>query len=90
MPEGPQLDRHIDAARRRLAHLGGLAGKTDAAERRILAAAQERLAIVQADLAKLKVRAIADNAAGEQYTSLIQEAGQLRLVIAGAERALAA
>ena len=50
--------RHIEAARRRVAHLGALSAATDAAERRILDAAQQRLAQVEADLAKLAPRAI--------------------------------
>jgi hypothetical protein len=82
--------KHIDAAKRRLAHLGGLAAKTEAAEQRILEAAQERVEAVEADMQKLKGRALVDEAAADQYRALTFEHGQLGLVIAHARQALAA
>jgi hypothetical protein len=79
---------HIEAARRRLAHLGGLAAQTEEAERRILTSATDRLAVVREELDKLRPRAIADHAAGDRYLALTQERGQLETVIAQAQQVL--
>ncbi|WP_431860155.1 hypothetical protein [Azospirillum sp.] len=80
--------QHIEAAKRRLVHLAGLAEKTAETERRILAAAEERLAAVCADLDKLRPRALTDQDAGEQYQALTLERGQLETVIARAREVL--
>jgi hypothetical protein len=91
MPDdAPTLSQHIAAARTRLGHLAGLSARTDAAERAILKAAQARLAAIQADLDKLRGRAVADPALGDRYTALVLERGQVELVIAHARQALAA
>ena len=82
-------DQHIEAAKRRLAHLAGLGAITQQTERRILDAATERLGVVQGDLDRLRPRAIADGAAGDDYQRLTLEAGQLHTVIANAQQALA-
>jgi hypothetical protein len=76
--------RHIDAARRRLGHLQGLADRTEQAERAILAGAQSRLDAVDADLRRLAPRAILDQSAGEQYQILLTERGQLMTIISQA------
>jgi hypothetical protein len=75
-------DRHIDAARRRLGHLAGLAAKTEAAEKQILASAQSRLEAVDRDLNRLRPRAVVDDDAGEQFETLTRERGQLQNIIA--------
>lgn len=79
---------HRAAAAKRLAHLGGLAARTDAAERRILDAAEDRLRIVRAELDQLRPRALADDAAAERYQALTLESGQLDTVIANARAVL--
>ena len=81
---GKQPDGHISAAKSRLVHLGGLAGKTDAAERAILARATERREEVSAEIGKLAGRALADQRAGDDYTRLMEERGQLDIIIASA------
>ncbi len=83
-----QQDRHIAAAKTRLAHLGGLAAKAHAAEQRILEAAESRLSDVEADIAKIRPRAIADQQAGDEYQALTLERGQLATVIAAARQAI--
>lgn len=83
-------DRHIDAAKQRLAHLGGLSERTEAAERKILDAAEDRLTTIDADLAKLRPRVNLDDAAGDQYQALTLERGQCVLVIERAKQVLAA
>lgn len=80
---------HIEAAKRRLIHLSGLTGKVDGAERRILEAAEHRLAAVSADLASLRPRVNTDPAAAGRYQDLVLERGQLAQVIASAKRSLA-
>lgn len=77
-------DRHIEAARRRLGHLAGLAEQTAQTEQAILDAAQSRLDAVNLDLDRLQPRAILDQEAGEQYQALTQERGQLLGIIAQA------
>lgn len=88
MSAAPSPDRHIDAARRRLAHLGGVAARTSDTERRILAAAEERLGVVDKTLASLRPRTLTDPAAGDRYRDLTTERGQLVTVIASAREAL--
>lgn len=83
-------DRHIDAAKRRLAHLGGLSARTEATERRILDAAQARIEAVEADLNALKGRALVDDEAADRYRALTFEHGQLDMVIARARQELSA
>lgn len=83
-----QLTEHLGAARKRVLHLHGLAAKTDAAERRILEGATARLGIVRTELAKLRSRALLDDAAGDSYAALTQEAGTLETTIAESRRQL--
>jgi hypothetical protein len=89
MSKSSGSDRHIEAAKMRLAHLGGLAAKTAADERRILDAAEARLHEVDGQLTQLRPRAVADAAAGDAYERLTMERGQLQIVIAQAQRVLA-
>ncbi len=84
---GP-ADKHLDAARARLAHLGGLAARTEQAEKKILEAAQSRLEAVDADLAKLRPRVLLDPETGKQYQSLTMERGQLQTVIGQSQQHL--
>lgn len=79
-PAARQIATHIDAARTRLGHLGGLAARTDAAERNILKAAEKRLEAIRADLDRLRARVHTDEAAATQYQALTLEAGQLETI----------
>jgi hypothetical protein len=74
------LDQHIAAARTRLTHLAGLAARTDAAELKILEAAEDRRAAISADIEKLRPRVNLDDEAGDKYMALITERGQLDTV----------
>lgn len=78
-------DEHIAAARQRLTDLEGLSLRTAQAERNILAAATARLDAVNADLNRLRPRALTDEDAGEEYTALVSERGQLQTIIAQAQ-----
>ena len=84
------MKAHIDKTQKHLGELSGLASKTEAAERRILAAAQKRLADVQAEIQQLgpgiEGRPDADQ---DKYIELVAERGQLNTVIAKANAALA-
>lgn len=75
--------------RKQLGTLAGLAAKTEAAERKILASAEKRLAVVQAqiDRARPGVEAAPD-AAQDRYLELVRERGQLHQVIARARQTL--
>ena len=81
--------RHIEAAGARLAHLAGLAERTHDADRRILEAAQHRLAAVVADLGTLRPRVNLDDTAAARYQALTLERGQLETVIGQAAAVLA-
>ncbi|MDU7523501.1 MAG: hypothetical protein E7K72_19305 [Roseomonas mucosa] len=86
MEKARSPDRHIAAARQRLSHLQGIAGRTAAAERRILDLAEKRHAEVLADLARLRPRVNLDPDAAEQYQRLTMERGQLDMVTARARQ----
>lgn len=77
---GPE--RHIEAAKRRLAHLGGLAARTHEAEQSILAAAEERERAIDAELAKLRPRALLDDDAARRVEELTAERGHLHTIAA--------
>lgn len=81
--------KHIDGAKRRLAHLAGLAATTADTERRILAAAEHRLAAVDADLGALRPRTVIDPDAADRYRALTLERGQIEIVIGRAREHLA-
>ena len=75
-----QHQKHIDAARQRLAHLAAMAHGTAEAEKRIAEAATQRLATVEAGIARARPKALTDDRAGESYTALIQERAHLHEV----------
>jgi|GEM_PF-5481220 len=81
-------ETHIAAARQRLSSLAGIAAKTEATERRILAAATDRLGKVEADIARLAPRVNLDDSAADAYQAAILERGQLAMVITRANEAL--
>lgn len=83
------MTAHADKARERLGELAGLAAKTEAAERRILQRAEERLAEVQAEIEKLRpgIEGAAD-ADQQRYLDLVSERGQIHTVIAKARKSL--
>lgn len=78
----PTPDQRADGARRRLVHLAGLSAKTEAAERGILAAAEDRHAAVLSDIASLAPRALLDPDAAERHRKAVEERGHLELIIA--------
>lgn len=83
------MKQHIARTRSALSDLHGLAAKTEADERRILERARSRLDEVNAMIERQRpgVEAAPD-AAQDRYLSLVQERGQLQMVIAKAEVAL--
>ena len=84
------MKRHMQQARAKLGELGALHAKTEAAEHRILKAAEQRLAAVVAALDKLAPGAEgADDTHQDSYLALVAERGQLHIVIAKARAALA-
>jgi len=76
------------AARRRLGHLAGLEAATATAERKILEAAEKRLAQVEEDLAKARRRALLHDGAATATIELTSERARLREVIRRAHEAL--
>ena len=52
-------------------------------------AAEQRRAVIEADLAKLRPRVDLDADAADKYQDLIAERGQLDIVLASAQRAIA-
>lgn len=82
------MKQQIDNTRRQLGELSALSAKTDAAERKILDAAQKRREWVVGQIAELRPRALLESEAGEQYQSLVEERAKLDIVIAQAQRQL--
>lgn len=80
------MKAHIDRTRHQLGELAGLASKTEAAERKILSSAEQRLASVQNELLGIHGAEFGKDA--DRYTELVAERGQLQIVIAKARRAL--
>lgn len=79
----------MENVRAGLSDLAGLAGKTESAERKILAAAEKRLAAVQAELERARPGVEASpEKAQDRYLELVKERGQLELVISKARQAL--
>ena len=83
------MKRHIAKTREQLGELASLASKTEADERRILERAQARLDQVNAMIERQRpgVEAAPD-AAQDRYLSLVEERGQIQMVIAKARQAL--
>lgn len=83
------MKAHIKKLHNQLGDLAGLSAKTEAAERNILAAAEKRLATVQAAIerAAAGIEAAPDDAQ-QRYLDLLAERGQLHTVIAKAKQAL--
>ena len=83
------MKRHIDNTRAHLGELHGLAAKTEAAERRILERAEARLEEVSAAIERQRpgVEAASDSSQ-DRYLSLVEERGQLEIVIAKAKKIL--
>lgn len=83
------MKKHVERTRRNLGELHGLAGKTEADERRILARAEARLEEVNAMIERQRTGIDgAPDAAQDRYTALITERGQLGVVIAKARKSL--
>lgn len=83
------MKRHMEKARTDLGELHGMAAKTEAAERKILAAAEKRHAEVTAAIERARPGIDgATDAAQDRYTDLVSERGQLDIVIAKARKVL--
>jgi hypothetical protein len=84
MPPDQTPTRHIEAARKRIAHAGALLHASDQADRKILEAATARLKTVQSAIEATRKRAMHDPDAAERYQAAALEAGRLHHVIARA------
>lgn len=83
------MKRHIENTRSGLADLHGLASETEAAERRILERAQQRLEEVSAMIERQRVGIDgASPEAQDRYVALVEERGQLQMIVAKAQAAL--
>ena len=84
------MKRHLANTRDNLGELATLAARTNAAERNILAAAEKRLQEVNGSIERL--RAGIDGApdrSRQRYLDLVQEQGQLQIIIARAQGQIA-
>jgi len=77
-----------DGIRSRLADLSALQARTDADERKILAAAEKRHDDLQKQMDDLRKDAVLDDGAAARYVAMSQELGQVSIVIAKAREAL--
>lgn len=83
------MKQHMNKARSQLGELAALSARTEAAERRILSAAEARLDAVQAEIADMQPRmSLATDDEENRYLSLVEERGRLNKVIAKAREAL--
>ncbi len=83
------MKHHIDKARSTLGELGGLTAKTEAAERKILSSAESRLEDVQKAIARAQAGAESSpESEQDRYIALVEERGQLNIVIAKSKKAL--
>lgn len=83
------MKHHLDKARSALGELGSLASKTEAAERNILTSAEARLEVVQKSIKRTQAGAeTAPESEQDRYIALIEERGQLNIIIAKAKKAL--
>lgn len=73
--------KHIDAARQRVAHLAALEHASAEADKRIAEAATKRLEAVEAEIAKARPHALTHDDAGSRYTDLVTERGHLMEVL---------
>ncbi len=83
-PDDPTLARHIAAARRRVAHLEGLAAGCDAAERKILEAAEARAEALDEELSRARRRAGLDPRAARRVEELTAERARCHVAAATA------
>jgi 4-diphosphocytidyl-2C-methyl-D-erythritol kinase len=81
------MQAHIDDTHKQLGELAAMSRQTEAAERRILARANERLGEVESELEAACTTAMTGG--GDKYMALVQERGQLQQVIAQARQVLA-
>ncbi len=77
-----------DGVRSQLADLSALQARTDADERKILAAAEKRHDDLQAQMHATKKDAVLDEGAASRYLAMTEELGQVSIVIAKAREAL--
>ena len=78
------MKNYTGSIRSKLSELYGLSEQTDAVEKKILAGAEQRLSVVNAELDKLRPRVNLDDSAADRYQDLILERGRLQEVIANA------
>ena len=84
------MKRHIDKYRGDLSDLHGMAAKTEAAERNILAAAEKRHAAVVAEIDHLQPGVEGGSPeVHDKYLELVSERGQLEIVLSKARAILA-
>lgn len=76
----------MQAIRKQLSGLAGLKSKARAAEAKIQAAAEQRLAVVTDELGKLRPRALLDDGAAKRYEDLVLENGWLDRIMMGDEK----
>ena len=77
------MQNHINATANNLGELAAMASQTEAAERKIMSAAVDRLAKVEKELPSARVSAMAGtDEQKDAYNRLIGERGQLNQVIA--------
>ena len=83
------MDKHADNVRRQLSELSDLAAKTEAAERKILEAAEAQLEQVNSRIQELRPSALLDSGSSDEYQKLVADRARLNVVIAQARKHLA-
>lgn len=74
--------------KRKLAELGAMSSRTDAAERRILESAEAQLEKMQARISEIRPTVLVDGEHADEYKRLISDRHRLGVVIAQARKNL--
>ena len=77
-----------DNTKRKLAELGAMSSRTDAAERRILESAESQLQKMQARIAEIRSAALLKGTDTDEYQRLIADRHRLQVVVAQARKNL--
>lgn len=77
------IEHYKAGIRSRLAGLANLRAKSVKTDGAILAAAEKRLAVVEAEIEKTRPMASLEDGAADRYQSLVQERGRLNRILEG-------
>jgi hypothetical protein len=81
-------EKQLECLRKRISNLEGIALRTRAVEKKILEGAEQRLEVINKELAGLQPRVMTSDDFVRRYQELVLERGRVQMVIAQAEKIL--